>query len=183
MDERIYLIFCSNFFDAAYLLLKMKCEFCDRDATVHLKQVIKDESLEMHLCEECAEERGITDPAGFSLQNLFGGEDEKMSLPELKTLPSCADCGFSFEDLKKVGRLGCSKCYTVFSAEILGMLSTMHRGVTHTGKKPEGIVDTVEREEAIAEQKAKLEEAIKAEDFELAVSLRDAISKLETVKV
>jgi len=58
----------------------MKCEFCDEEATVHLKQVLKEEVLEMHLCERCAEERGITDPAGFSLQNLLGGEDTKIEL-------------------------------------------------------------------------------------------------------
>lgn len=179
---RIYLNFCSNFFYADYFLRKMKCQFCDSDATMHLKQVLKDEALEMHLCEECAEERGITDPSGFALQNLLGGEDDKIVLPELKELPSCAECGFSFQDLKKVGRLGCAKCYSVFSSEIVSMLGTMHRGITHTGKKPEGMVDLVMREEVIAETKVKLKEAIDGEDFELAARLRDEIKEQEAVK-
>jgi len=158
----------------------MKCEFCDEEATVHLKQVLKEEVLEMHLCERCAEERGITDPAGFSLQNLLGGEDTKIELPELKDLPSCAHCGFTFQELKKVGRLGCSKCYEAFSSEIIEMLSTMHRGVRHEGKRPKGMFDKIERERAINSIKEKLQQSIEAEDFEGAAKLRDEVAKMES---
>ena len=158
----------------------MKCEFCDEDATVHLTQVLNQETYEMHLCERCAEERGITDPAGFSLPKLLGGKEEQVKLPELKNVLSCADCGFGIEDLKKVGRLGCPKCYKVFEDEIHGMLDTMHRGVKHTGKQPEGAFDYEQQLEVIAEVKNELEIAIKGEDFEQAAKLRDQIKELET---
>ena len=161
----------------------MKCEFCDNDASIHLKQVLEEEALEMHLCEQCAEERGITDPEGFSLTNLLGGIEDKVKLPELKDVPSCAHCGFSYQDLKKVGRLGCSQCYKVFSAEVMGMLSSMHRGTMHKGKKPHGMFDAMEKQAAVDAAREKLELAITKEDFELAANLRDQIKQLKKQEV
>jgi protein arginine kinase activator len=159
----------------------MKCEFCDELAKVHLTQMLKNGSLEIHLCERCAEERGITDPSSFLLQNLLGSEGSKVeqSVPMLKDTANCEHCGFSFQDFKRAGRLGCSKCYQVFSGDISAMLSTMHRGQKHKGKRPRGLVDNSARIEAVSEAKEKLQKAIDEENFEIAAKIRDEILVLE----
>jgi len=156
----------------------MKCEYCDNEATVHFTQMLSEKPVEMHLCESCAEERGITDPDGFALPNMLGDEGDKITLPELKTLPECSFCGFTFQDLKKVGRLGCNQCYTAFGEEVLGMLNTMHRGTEHKGKRPEGMFNVIEKKEELASVKAQLEKAISDEEFEKAAQLRDKLKQL-----
>jgi protein arginine kinase activator len=37
----------------------MKCMFCDRQATVHLTDIVNKKKRQAHLCEECARERGL----------------------------------------------------------------------------------------------------------------------------
>ena len=45
----------------------MQCDFCENKATVFLTQLIEGEMKKMCLCEDCAREKGVSDPAGFSL--------------------------------------------------------------------------------------------------------------------
>jgi len=157
----------------------MKCEFCDLDATVHLKQILENETKELHLCEKCAEERGITDPDGFSLADLLGDKPEQSNEMNYKDAPTCSVCGFSLEDLKKVGRLGCPQCYEAFRPEVVGMLATMHRDVKHVGKRPEGLFELKKKQEDLKTARKELQKAIDEEDFELAAKLRDSIKELE----
>jgi len=157
----------------------MKCQFCDNDATVHLQQIKDEETQEMHLCESCAEERGITDPDGFSLASMLGDKEDQVKVPEIQLIPECDECGFSLEDLKKVGRLGCSSCYSAFNSEISAMLDSMHRGVIHLGKRPEGMICEVLQQEKIDSVEQALQLAIENEDFELAAKLRDELNSLK----
>jgi protein arginine kinase activator len=56
----------------------MLCCLCkEREAYVHLSQFIGDEPIEANLtakidlCNECAKEHGVNDPAGFSMADLI----------------------------------------------------------------------------------------------------------------
>jgi len=50
----------------------MRCELCrGSNATVHLTQIVENEVTKMDLCEACAQEKGVNDPAGFSFANLL----------------------------------------------------------------------------------------------------------------
>ena len=53
----------------------MKCNICLAEkATVHLTQIEQGnavESMKIHLCTKCAAEKGVNDPAGFSLADLL----------------------------------------------------------------------------------------------------------------
>ena len=53
----------------------MQCDLCDKKATVFLTQLVEGEMKKMCLCEECAEEKGVTDPSGFSLADSVMGEE------------------------------------------------------------------------------------------------------------
>ena len=53
----------------------MKCcqPGCDNEATVHLTEIIECKMKKVDLCEECAQEKGVTDPQGFALADLLLG--------------------------------------------------------------------------------------------------------------
>ena len=105
----------------------MKCcrQECDKEATVHLTEIVDGQMKKIDLCEDCAQEKGVTNPQGFALADLFLGlgasqELEEAAGPDL----GCSTCGFTQADFKKSGRLGCPDCYTTF-AEALE-LSLIH---------------------------------------------------------
>ena len=50
----------------------MKCCVCnEKEAKVHLTQIVGDKTQKMDLCEGCAAQKGANDPAGFSLAELL----------------------------------------------------------------------------------------------------------------
>ncbi|MAT47496.1 MAG: excinuclease ABC subunit B [Verrucomicrobiaceae bacterium] len=162
----------------------MQCNFCDKKATVFLTQLVDGEMKKMCLCEECAEEKGVTDPAGFSLADSVIGQEPVSGQGEIaggagEGVP-CPVCGFTFGKFQQVGRLGCSECYTTFSDEISRRLGGMHKGVVHVGRVPEGLVEAHARQQRLDQLRSRLEQAIAAENYEEAAGLRDEIHEVET---
>ena len=52
----------------------MLCIICkENEAKVHLTQIVGDKMQKVDLCEECAKQKGVNDPAGFSLADLLLG--------------------------------------------------------------------------------------------------------------
>ena len=52
----------------------MLCCICkEKEATVHLTQIVGDKMQKVDLCEECAKTKGVNDPTGFSLADLLLG--------------------------------------------------------------------------------------------------------------
>lgn len=167
----------------------MQCEFCDNKATVFFTQILDGVTKKTCLCDNCATERGVTDPEGF----LLGKTDFPSSpQPEEKDSPAsepqhptpdatacCPGCGFAFDDLKKTGRLGCSECYSFFRAEINHNLTGMHKGTKHTGRIPEGMMEAFQKRQELEKLHAEMHTAIQNEDYEKAAQLRDQINQLE----
>lgn len=170
----------------------MKCDYCDSKATVFLTQLADGQMKKVCLCESCAEERGVTDPTGFSLADMLAGNFQK-SLGENPNVQRkeklagnakvCPQCGFTFEDFQKVRRFGCGNCYEVFSEELGVMLRGMHKGANHIGKVPEGLMESHYRQQRLEELRAKLDEAIASESYEDAAELRDEIRALDQTEV
>lgn len=167
----------------------MKCDYCDSKATVFLTQLAEGQMKKVCLCDSCAKERGVTDPTGFSLADMLLG-----NLPGMPTSASakragansgagksCPQCGFRFEDFQKVRRFGCGECYRVFSDELAPMLRGMHKGLSHKGKVPEGLMETHFRNQKLEELRIRLEQAIASESYEDAADLRDEIRTLDEV--
>ena len=48
----------------------------------------------------------------------------------------CPNCGFEFPVYSQTGRLGCSKCYDVFAAQLLPIIDSIHGCVKHNGSRP-----------------------------------------------
>lgn len=167
----------------------MKCDYCDTKATVFLTQLADGQIKKVCLCDQCAKERGVTDPTGFSLADMFLGKFEKATTGttyrgkerSVGGAKVCPECGFTIDDLRKVRRFGCGKCYTVFAEEVAPMLRGMHKGMSHIGKVPEGLMESHTRHQRLEELRKNLEQAIASESYEIAAGLRDEIRTLDEV--
>ncbi len=160
---------------------EMKCELCDNKATVFYTQAVQGGQKKICLCEDCADNSGLTDPGAFSMVDILMDETPEQAQPVMvaEVAEACEHCGFTLEDYRKVGRLGCSQCYTAFRGEILPMLAKMHHGIKHEGKAPSGMADSLALRKKLAAMKKDLDSAIAEENFEEAVKLRDGIKELE----
>ncbi len=159
----------------------MLCCICkEKEAKVHLTQIVGDKVQKVDLCEECAKHKGVNDPAGFSLADLLLGLGASKEIEqsgggaEIK----CAKCGFTQADFKKAGRLGCSECYTAFAEGLEGLLKTMHKGTRHTGKVPQVLQQSRDVAERLKLLEKKLAKAVAEENFEQAALLRDEIKQM-----
>ena len=158
----------------------LKCSVCNKDANVHLTQIINSKVHKIDLCESCAQKKGVTDPAGFSLADLFTkpsptSGDDKLQL-------QCPKCRLSTADFRRTGRLGCVECYDVFKPLVLPMLKDMHEGTSHKGKIPTVALSRQANQLQLKKLKDFLAEAVSKEAYEEAAEYRDQIKALEEAK-
>jgi protein arginine kinase activator len=163
----------------------MKCEICGaRKAVIHIQQVIGKERVDLHLCEECALERGIgggtgeSDHLELSISNMLNGLVDIRDMKEKKNAV-CPQCGSNWDAIRKREKIGCAECYSTFSREIHFLLEKMGAQPSHRGKLPKGLntyktflIDVVKLKEG-------LKDALKREDYEKAARIRDRIQDLE----
>lgn len=155
----------------------LKCSNCDSPATVHLTQIINNKIIKVDLCEACAQAKGVTDPEGFSLADLLGhsahpGHGEEQML-------QCPDCGLRTSDFRKIGRLGCSSCFSVFAPILRPVLEDMHVGTSHKGKTPEIALTRQNVSAHLEKLEHALAQAIADEAYEDAAKYRDRIQSLK----
>ncbi len=159
----------------------MECQECGlRDAKVQVTTIVDGEMKTLHLCGECAADRGVPaeDPpaplADFLAQL---GPPEPGS--EGQTEP-CPYCGLTEGDFRLTGRLGCSQCYGHFEPQLRGLLRRLHGAPQHVGKLYMSAgSEAGDRVALLSAMRRRLKRAIEAEDFELAAELRDRIHESE----
>ena len=165
----------------------MLCEVCKQaQATVHLTEIVNDQMTELHLCETCANQKGTQVESHFGLTDLLSGLADvgKVQEAEEVSAKTCPSCGMSYDDFRKVGRLGCADCYTTFKRSLGSLLKRIHGSAMHLGKQPAQLAKPAAKggggsKSEMAELKKKLERAILWEEFEEAAHLRDQIRRLE----
>src|SRR5438477_1810894 len=157
----------------------MLCCICkEKEAKVHLTQIVGDKVQKVDLCEDCGKKKGIDDTAGASLADLLLGLGASEEIAQGGAEVKCPHCGFTQADFKKAGRLGCSECYQTFAEGLEGLLKTMHKGTRHVGKVPEALRQTRELSDRLKLLQKKLGKAVEDENFEQAASLRDEIKQM-----
>lgn len=160
----------------------MLCDSCrERDAIVHLTQIVESVVSQVHLCEQCAAARGIETtggpkhPLGDFLQAV---QQQAEQMPG--DAARCAYCGTSLRDFRASGRLGCAQCYGAFEQSLRELLRRVHGSTRHEGWRHEGADPVLIAREANLEQlRARLAKAVEAEAFEEAATLRDQIRGME----
>ena len=164
----------------------MQCNVCGANqATVHLTEIVDEQMTELHLCESCAKNKSMEMEQQFGLADLLAGLSDLGAKNSLETKESgklkCVNCGLTYDDFKKIGRLGCSECYDAFRKYLTPLLKRIHGSYKHYGKMPMAQqAKPVNPQFELEELKLKLQKAIQNEEFEEAASLRDRIKELET---
>lgn len=162
----------------------MKCKICEEnEAVIHVQQIIGNEVVELHLCESCAQKRGITssdDKIELSLSQLLTGLiDAKAEGKEERASESCPRCGMKLSEFRKQGKLGCPECYSAFKREVDLFLENTAGTSRHRGKYPARLLAykslLVDREML----QVRLKEAVIHEDYEAAAVIRDKLRAIE----
>jgi protein arginine kinase activator len=165
----------------------MLCDNCkEREAIINLTQVEHDSKVTLHLCEQCAQQKGVETGGAVMkspLGNFLGALGKGGSLvPTGADGMRCPACGSSLRDFRDTGRLGCDQCYAAFDAHLRDLLRRLHGSSQHVGERYEtpgeagGEPDPRSR---LLDLKAQLRRAVEGENFELAAELRDQIRVLE----
>lgn len=178
----------------------MLCDNCgEREAAIHLTQIENNAVTKLHLCEQCAAEKGVETgasvakfPLGDFLASLGKGEAGESA--EAGAGVACPACGGTLEDFRRTGRLGCARCYVTFEAHLRDLLRRLHGSSQHVGERYVPPAASLAGDAADAggaaraaapassaagELRERLRRAIADENFELAAELRDQLKVLE----
>jgi len=168
----------------------MDCQECQmRPATLHFTKIINGKKTEIHLCEQCAKEKGDFQPGSnsFSIHDLLSGllgfEEpigETAGSPFQESEQRCSECGLTYSQFVKRGKFGCAHCYETFQEKLDPVFRRVHGGnTTHTGKIPKRIGGNIQMRRELNRLKEKLQKHIENEEFEQAAKVRDEIRALE----
>lgn len=163
----------------------MQCEVCQKNpASVHLTDVSNNSKREIHLCESCAKNQGVTIKSYLhktpSYPELFSElVHSQVDEPAEEKDLACPRCGLTYKKFRSTGKFGCPNDYVVFKKPLLGLLEKIHRKVEHRGKVPLRASDQIARQKELRALRADLEKSVREEAYEKAAKLRDRIYELE----
>lgn len=164
----------------------MLCDNCkERDAVINLTQVEHDSKVTLHLCEQCAQDKGVETGVAV-LKSPLGGFITAMGKGAANVLPTpadglrCPSCGGTLKDFRESGRLGCAQCYVAFEGHLRDLLRRLHGSSQHVGEgyALPGSGDADPRR-VLLDLREQLRRAVENENFELAAELRDRLRVLE----
>ena len=166
----------------------MLCQSCNkRAATVHLTEIVSNTKKEIHLCEECAQAKGVaikTHIQGLEIPEFFGQLAESQAQEASESSEggqiACADCGLSFEAFRHAGKFGCPQCFHAFRKGLLGLLDRIHGSTQHRGKVPSRATDRITQQKELMALREELKRAVASEAYERAAELRDSVHELES---
>ncbi|MCC7053346.1 MAG: UvrB/UvrC motif-containing protein [Gemmatimonadaceae bacterium] len=160
----------------------MVCDACgERDAVVHLTQVVDETMTQVHLCEQCAAEKGVettVTSAKTPLTALLQSVQQQMA-GNPSDQARCAFCQATYKDFRASGRLGCARCYGTFEPQLRDLLQRVHGATRHTGLAyGPPAPDQLQRASTVLELREQLRRAIELEQFEQAAKLRDRLKEV-----
>jgi protein arginine kinase activator len=163
----------------------MVCQVCGKNpATVHFTEIHDNKMTEIHVCNRCAEERGLqtaSKQGKFDIADLLAGMVDGMTRNDEERVGAvqCPRCGMQYSQFKETGRLGCAGCYTAFQFQLRPLLRRIHGDTRHRGKVPTRDGEGATRSRQIHRLHDELQRAVEREEFEHAASIRDQIRVLE----
>ncbi len=162
----------------------MVCEICRESiATVHLTEIVNNTKKEIHLCEGCAQEKGVaihSHVKNLSIPEFFGQLVESRDGASESAAPRCSGCGITYQSFRNSGKLGCPECYVAFQVEMEHLFEKIHAGaIRHRGKVPSRLDRSLRRKQELEELRTELMSAVEHEEYEHAAELRDRIHDLE----
>ncbi len=159
----------------------MLCENCkERPATFHVVEITDGEKREVHLCEQCARDKKVALPPSLSLNEILSSLMEahaEKDVPELSDV-ACPDCGMTYAEFRRTGRLGCQRDYAIFEKALLPFLEKIQGATNHKGKTPRRATQDTGQATELLRLRRELNDAIASERYEEAAKLRDSIRAL-----
>lgn len=165
----------------------MKCEKCGNEAVYYYKETINGKTTEKHLCADCAKEEGLDrafDRSGESFFRDFDRELESFFAPDPFFGGFLGDGFFSRSPFETMARTMLRPMLTFPRIEI-GMTApekTSEKAGT-AQKAPETPEDkaceALQQRRELNALRHRLQEAVKAENYEEAITLRDRIKAME----
>jgi len=165
--------------------MDIKCDKCNKPATIHLTDIADGKKSEVHFCEECAMAEGLVKAAlpltqllqGLGIVQGPGGAIVKSAEPAELV---CDVCGLSFSEFRQQGLLGCPHDYDAFSPSLEALVERAQEGASqHVGKVPRRAGSGQRRQTDILRLRGALRAAVAQEEYERAAALRDEIKQLE----
>ena len=163
-----------------------KCGVCaKREAVVAFTHIVDDVKQTLLLCHECAKEKKVRiAPAAQAKEAPVLVKEIKIELAKLAGAEGdggarCPTCEMSYEEFKKIGRLGCPHCYDAFASQLERLLKRIHGDDRHRGKGPIEAAQSAQGADELERLREELAQAVAEEAFEEAAQLRDRIRILE----
>ncbi len=165
-----------------------KCGVCNkREAIVSFTHIVDDVKQTLLLCHECASEKNIkvlVVPPAQAKEAPVLVKEIKIELAKLAGAEGdggvrCSTCAMSYEEFKKIGRLGCPHCYDAFASQLERLLKRIHGDDRHRGKGPIEAAQSAQGADELERLREELAQAVAEEAFEEAAQLRDRIRVLE----
>ncbi len=154
----------------------MICDECGRNnAEVMITTIVNGQSVSKHLCRQCVKKYQNGSIHGV-LAAVLATMAQKQQVADDSTCPACQ---MTFSEFQKTGLLGCADCYQAFRSQLTDLLTRVQGRTQHAGKCPERGEQTQRHLSQIGELRAKMEEAIAAEDYEQAAVYRDRIREAQ----
>lgn len=163
----------------------MLCDDCkERPASVHITKINNNQKTEKHLCDVCAEKAGelsFSTDANFAFQDFLKGMmgSSLAGLPHQRGEAACPNCGLTYGDFGRSGKIGCGECYTAYGDRLEPLLRRIHGTSTHTGKVPRRGGGKLALRQRLRQMKDELDRYVSREEYEQAAKVRDEIKALE----
>ena len=152
----------------------MKCEKCEKEATFHYQSVINGEKTEYHLCADCAKEQGLDNIFSFNTEPMF---ESLMSAPFGSVLSEFFRTPFG-------GMFGGRMLSPTLTMPRFALKEQESEASTEavqekTDNIPEDAGEAIRSRRELIALKHQLRNAVRAEDYEKAIELRDKIKDME----
>jgi protein arginine kinase activator len=162
----------------------LKCDNCNKPATVHLTEIKNGKKIEKHLCEQCAaQNEGLPVKSHTPINELLTNFVMAHSGLQKDLGQNCDQCGITWAEFRQSGLFGCANDYVVFEKDLTPLLQRAHEGATHhVGKVPArrgGTGVPMKRHADVTKLKKELSRAVESEDYERAAKIRDQIRTAE----
>ncbi len=162
----------------------MICDLCKKnEAVIFLEAIGNNGKRKLNLCVNCAASRGIstkiTAPDVKNIESIFAEIKERDKKKNEDFLRLCPACGRSLGEIKETGTVGCPECYEVFNKEISSEIKKIGVSEKYSGSMPKRLSHFRNSLTDRADLQAKLEEAVKSENYEKAAVYRDFLRALE----
>src|SRR5205085_4878662 len=151
----------------------MKCDNCNKPATVHLTEIKNCKKNEKHLCEQCAAaNEGVPIKSHTPINELLTNFVMAHSGLQKELGITCEQCGITWAEFRQSGLLGCAHDYQIFEKDLTPLLTRAHEGMTHhVGKVPTrrgGTGVPIKRQLDLTRLRKELTKAVESEDYERA---------------